>query len=181
MIGVSGGAVAAKLITGKDIKDGTVTSADIKNGTLVTKDLKHKGVNGNRLQKGTVDGAKLKKGTVGNGKLKNGTITGKKIKDGTIESQDLSTAAKNSLKTTFAGPNWGIVDRNVQGDGDSYLRAGPTVTTASGVAAPPLGIGSLGIRTAGPADKAAFGDQVDFAGHRLQRRDRSRVLRVRNR
>ncbi len=86
VIGVSSGAVAAKLITGKDIKDGTVTSADIKNGTLVTKDLKHKGVNGNRLQKATVDGAKLKKGTVGNGKLKDGTITGKKIADGTIES-----------------------------------------------------------------------------------------------
>jgi hypothetical protein len=68
------------------------------------------------------------------------------------------------LKATYAGPNWGIVDRNVQGGGDSYLRAGPTTATATGVTSPPLGIGSLGIRTAGPADKAAFGDQVDFAG-----------------
>src|SRR4051812_42560464 len=35
----SGGAVAAKLITGKQIKDETVTGQDIKNGSLETKDL----------------------------------------------------------------------------------------------------------------------------------------------
>jgi len=73
-------------------------------------------------------------------------------------------AAKDALKTTYAGPNWSIVDRNVQGGGDSYLRSGPIVTTVSGVSAPPLGIGSLGIRTAGASDKTAFGNQVDFVG-----------------
>ena len=154
VIGMSTGAVAAKLITGADIKNGSVTSADIKNGTLVTKDLKKGGVSADRLKKASIGSQKLAAGAVHSGK----------IKDGTIESKDLSEAAKNSLKTTYAGPNWGIVDRNVQGGGDSYLRAGPTVTTASGVDAPPLGIGSLGIRTAGPSDKAAFGDQVDYVG-----------------
>ncbi len=32
---------------------------------------------------------------------------------------------KDSLKTKYAGPNWGIVDRNVQGGGDSYLTGRP--------------------------------------------------------
>jgi hypothetical protein len=36
----AGGAVAAKMVTGKDIKDGTVTAADVKNGSLTGKDVK---------------------------------------------------------------------------------------------------------------------------------------------
>jgi hypothetical protein len=88
--------VAAKLITGADIKDSTVTSADIKNGTLVTKDLKQNGVNGSRLQKGTVNGAKLKKGTVAGAKLKPDSVGSGKIKDGTIDQKDLN-AALNAL------------------------------------------------------------------------------------
>ena len=57
---------------------------------------------------------------------------------------------------TYAGPHWSIIDRNVMKNGDSYLRSGPGT--------PPKGIGSLGIRTGDGADKAAFGNQVDFAG-----------------
>jgi hypothetical protein len=57
---------------------------------------------------------------------------------------------------TYVGPNWSIVDRNVMGNGDSYLRSGPDHA--------PLGQGSLGLRTGSPDDKAAFGNQVDFAG-----------------
>jgi len=38
-VGGGGGAVAGSLITGKQIKDGTVTSADIKNGTVTNRDL----------------------------------------------------------------------------------------------------------------------------------------------
>ena len=159
VVGVSSGAVAAKLITGKDIKDNTVTSADIKNGTLATKDLKQNGVNGNRLQKGTVNGAKLQPGSVGNGKIADGAVTSNKIADGTIGPNDLSTTA--------FGPNWGIVDRNVIGNGDSFLRAGPTsafVNPGGQRQTPPLGIGSLGVRTGSGADKVAFGDQVDYQG-----------------
>src|SRR4051794_18963747 len=59
VVGVSSGAVAAKLITGADIKDGTVKSADIKNGTLVTKDLKKGGVSADRLKAGSVGNGKL--------------------------------------------------------------------------------------------------------------------------
>ena len=46
------------------------------------------------------------------------------------------------------------------GNGDSYLRAGPG-------GEPPLGMGSLGIRTGSPTDKAAFGNEVDFIGDPL--------------
>jgi hypothetical protein len=39
LVGATGGAVAAGLITGADIKDGTVTTKDIKNETLALSDI----------------------------------------------------------------------------------------------------------------------------------------------
>lgn len=38
-LGASGGAVAGALITGADIKNGTIESQDIKNGTVVSRDI----------------------------------------------------------------------------------------------------------------------------------------------
>jgi hypothetical protein len=102
-----------------------------------------------------------------------GEITSTDIKDKTIKIKDIKPAAVTKLKgqtgpqgpagtsgtATYAGPNWSIVDRNVEENGDAYLRSGP--------ATPPKGVGSLGLRTGGGADKAAFGNQVDFAGTTL--------------
>ena len=154
VVGVSSGAVAAKLITGADVKDGSLTTKDIKNGTLTTKDIK----------KASVGADRLKKSSIGTDRLKNSAVTSAKIKDGTIGADDLSAGAKNSLKTTYAGPNWSIVDRNVIGNGDAYLRSGPTSAFGGTNVAPPFGIGSLGLRTGSATDKASFGDQVDFQG-----------------
>lgn len=171
VVGVSGGAVGAKLITGADIKDESIKSADIKNGTLVTSDLKSGGVNGNRLQGNTTPGNKLQKGSVTGDRLKDAGVTSAKIKDGTIGANDLSQAAKDSLQPSYGETNWSVVDRNVQGSGDSYLRAGPSFGLPTNVKGPPLGVGSLGIRTGSDVDalgntpdKAAFGNQADFVG-----------------
>lgn len=42
VVGVAGTATAAKLITGKQIKNGTITNVDVKNGSLKEVDLKPK-------------------------------------------------------------------------------------------------------------------------------------------
>ncbi len=42
VVGIAGTATAAKLITGKQIKNETITHADVKNGSLKEKDLKPK-------------------------------------------------------------------------------------------------------------------------------------------
>ena len=60
---------------------------------------------------------------------------------------------------TYVGADWSIIDRNVLGGGDSYLRAGP----GSGLAGA-HGLGSLGIRTGSPDDKAAFGNTTLIPG-----------------
>lgn len=58
--GSAGAATAAKLITGKDIKDGSITAKDLKNNTITNK------------------------------KIKDGTITGAKVKDGSLTPDDFS-------------------------------------------------------------------------------------------
>jgi hypothetical protein len=103
-------------------------------------------------------------------------ITGADIKDGSIHLVDLGTATKAKLQgsdgakgatgakgdkgdkgagAAYVGADWSIVDRNVIGNGASYLRAGPDGGT---------GLGSLGLRTGGTGDKAAFGNQTAFSG-----------------
>lgn len=48
LLSATGGAVAAAVITGADIKNGSVTTADIKNRTLAVKDLSPRAVAGLR-------------------------------------------------------------------------------------------------------------------------------------
>jgi hypothetical protein len=93
-------------------------------------------------------------GQIGSNDIQDDSIRSIDIKDGTIRTRDLS---ENALR--FQGADWSIVDRNVIGNGDSYLRAGPDGA--------PFGDGSLGIRTGSPDDKAAFGNQVAFGGDPL--------------
>jgi hypothetical protein len=55
--------------------------------------------------------------------------------------------------------NWGVVDRNTIGS--------PTIQFRSGPAAAPLGKGSLSLAVGSSTEKAAFGNEVDFAGQPL--------------
>ena len=59
----------------------------------------------------------------------------------------------------YNGGHWGVVHRNVIGNGDAEL-AGSTI-------APPLGQGALNLRTGAPTDKAAFGNETDFVGTKV--------------
>lgn len=93
-------------------------------------------------------------GEIGSRDIADDSVRSVDIQDGTIRNRDL-----NETAGSFRGTHWSIVDRNVEGNGDSYLRAGPDGA--------PYGEGSLGIRTGGSADKAAFGNQVAFFGDAL--------------
>ena len=66
-------------------------------------------------------------------------------------------AGQAGRDAAYVGPNWGVVHRNVNGNGDADLGASTQT--------PPLGIGALNIRTGlGGTDKAAFGNEKDFVG-----------------
>ena len=151
-VGAGSGAVAGQLITGKDIKNGSIQSKDIENGTVTSRDIANATI---KLRDVTPSMRELIKdeGTAG--------ATGPQGPKGEQGPQGPKGADGTA---TYAGPNWSIIDRNVIGNGDSYLRSGPTVGTDI---KPPMGIGSLGLRTGSPEDKASFGNQVDFAGATL--------------
>jgi hypothetical protein len=138
------GAVAAGMITGKDIKDGSIRQADIGRNAVGSGEIEAGAVRLSDLSDGAERGLQGEQGPKGD--------KGDKGEKG--EAGPPGTAS-------YTGANWSIVDRNVTGNGDAYLRSGPS---SLGDVKPPIGIGSLGLRTGSSADKAAFGNQVDFAG-----------------
>jgi hypothetical protein len=121
-------AVAANLVTSKDIKNNTIKSVDVRDNTLTKADIS------DRTER-QLQGQRGPRGPKG----------------------------EPGEPATYQGVNWSIIDRNVIGNGDAYLRAGPS----AGPEAPPYGVGSLGLRTGTGTDKAAFGNQVDFVGDAL--------------
>jgi hypothetical protein len=134
-IGGVGTATAAKLITGSQIKDGTITNKDLS--STVNRSLTKAGTPGATGAKGAT-GAQGPQGEQG--------PAGPAGPAGTAE---------------YVGAHWSIVDRNVMGDGQSYLRAGPVVPPEG------LGVGSLGLRTGSNTAKASFGNEVDFIGRSI--------------
>jgi hypothetical protein len=160
---INGGVNSAKIANGgvanADLANNAVNSAKIASGGVANADLANNAVNSAKIANGGVANADLANNAVNSAKVADGTITSADIANGTIAIGDISAAAQDAL-TAYSGANWSIMDRNVIGGGDSYLRAGPTV----GPVAPPLGVGSLGIRTGSGEDKAHFGNQVDFIG-----------------
>ena len=69
LVSAAGTATAAKLITGKQIKNGTITSVDLKDGTVTGTDLRNGGVTGTDLRDGSVTGPDLAPAAVGRGQL----------------------------------------------------------------------------------------------------------------
>jgi hypothetical protein len=144
-------APAPNSITGAMVKDGTLYAADLAPAVV-------------KWFTGTFDN----------------TVTSGSVKDGSLNLNDFSASAKAGLKGatgakgdagpagpgggvgpqgppgTWSGAHWGSILRNTLGGGHAELK--PTSTVA------PLGVGALELNTGSPTDKAAFGNEVDFAG-----------------
>lgn len=118
-----------------------ITSEDIKNGEVKKPDIATE----------AVGGAELRDGTVGM----------EEFTDRVAEKINREAAP---AQPHYSGADWGIIDRNTLGNGDAFLRSGPS---AAPDVQPPHGIGSLGLRTGSAEDKATFGNQVAFAGDDL--------------
>ena len=123
VVGLAGGATAAKLITGKQIKDATITSKDVKDGTLAQKDLK-KGVKA-KLNAPSVKGYEVVTETVlvGSGSQellfvacpagKIATGGGGQWADTSVETVTISSAPQKVIRgdsLLFADPDPGFAD-----------------------------------------------------------------------
>jgi len=85
---------AAKLITGADVKDGSLTGKDVKNGSLTGKDVKN--------------------GSLSGGDVKNSSLSGKDVKDGSLTRGDLKTGVQFAIpvRVTEALPTKGFSATN---------------------------------------------------------------------
>lgn len=162
-----GGAVAAGQITSDDIQNGTILNKDIAVGTIKMNRLAP-GVQ-EKIENGGEQGPAGPAGPAG-ADGENGT-------DGTDGAQGpAGPAGANgqpgpqgpagpagpqgpSGSAEYSGEFWSIVHRNVIGNGDADLQAGPVDA--------PFGEGSLMFRTGSSADKASFGNEVEFVGDPL--------------
>jgi hypothetical protein len=84
-VALGGPARAARLISGSDIKKGTITSTQIKNRSLAAKDLSRPAVRSLRLTPdGSITEAKLANGAVTGAKLGGAAVTGAKLAAGAV-------------------------------------------------------------------------------------------------
>jgi hypothetical protein len=178
---VSSKKIASGAVANGDLASNAVNSAKIASGGVANADLANNAVNSAKIQDGQVTTADLANGGVANADLANNAVNSAKIQDGqvttadiangTIAIGDVSPAAQTALSAVYSGPNWGVMHRNVIGNGDSYLQAGPGFVQVGDppnvtveITPAPLGVGSLGLRTGAGTDKAAFGNALDFIG-----------------
>lgn len=167
-----GSATAANLVTSKDVKDNSLRSKDIRDGSLRVKDLTDRAVE--TLQHSSSSGpvagesAPGSKGEAG-AKGSQGDNGDKGVNG---EKGEKGSKGDKGSDASYVGPNWSVIDRNVIGNGDATLRSGPSSEAFGASVAPPLGEGSLGIRTGADSDKVAFGNQVDFVGRTVSSVDR---------
>jgi hypothetical protein len=138
-------ATAATLITGKQIKNGTITAADIKRGSI----------NSSRLSQGLRD----RLSPVGSqGKPALPGATGDHGDKGD-KGDHGDKGDKGDPGPRLSSGNWGVINRNTIHS--------PTVELRSGPFDAPVGDGSLNIAVADGTEKAAYGNEVDFAGEPL--------------
>jgi hypothetical protein len=147
-------ATAAKLITGKDIKNGSVTGGDIKKGSISNEDIENGTVYKKKLSKAVRDQLNATGASGGTPPLPG--PPGPKGDKGD----------KGDTGPTASAGDWGIQNRNTVGSPDIGLRAGPNLgrAGAAGAQRPPNGTGSLNFSVADGSERAAFGNEVTFTG-----------------
>jgi hypothetical protein len=152
----AGTATASSLISGSQIKNGTLTSADVKNGSLRGADIRKGTITKDRLSPALRKQLALLTAQSG-GATKVGP-QGPKGDTGAAGAKG-DKGDKGDPGPILSSGNWGIVDRNTIGSPDAILRSGPST--------PPAGSGSLNLLVADGTEKVAYGNEVDYANKTL--------------
>jgi hypothetical protein len=135
-------ATAATLVTGKQIRNGTITAKDIKRGSI----------NASRLSSG------LRRRIPDVGAQGGASLPGRPGAAGAKGDQG-EKGEKGDDGPKRSSGNWGVINRNTIHS--------PTVELRSGPFDAPVGDGSLNIAVADGTEKAAYGNEIDFAGKPL--------------
>jgi hypothetical protein len=135
-------ATAATLVTGKQIRNGTITAKDIKRGSI----------NASRLS------SALRRRIPDVGAQGGASLPGRPGAAGAKGDQG-EKGEKGDDGPKRSSANWGVINRNTIHS--------PTVELRSGPFDAPVGDGSLNIAVADGTEKAAYGNEIDFAGKPL--------------
>jgi hypothetical protein len=100
VVALSSSATAALLITGGQIKNGTVTGKDVKNRSITGKDIKKKTISSKNLKKNAIKSKHVKDHSLTGNDVRFGSLTGEHITDGSITLSDVS---KNLVETLGGG------------------------------------------------------------------------------
>jgi hypothetical protein len=142
VVALSSSATAALLITGGQIKNGTITKKDVKKNSLTGKQVKDKSIAGKDLKKNAVKGKHVKNHTLTGNDIWFGSLTGEHLRDGSVT---LSDASKNLVETLGGGASgFEVVSAN---SGPAGALINPVTVTASC-----------------PADKVAISANAFWAG-----------------
>ncbi|HTN25617.1 MAG TPA: hypothetical protein VL120_16635 [Solirubrobacteraceae bacterium] len=162
------GATAASLITGSQVKNNSLTgldvrdlrSGDIRDRAIRLRDLSPevvKAIQGAGANTGASVGTTGANGAPG--ATGPGGTNGSAGANGNPGSNGTNGAnGANGSNANISSGNWGVIARNTIGSPDIFMRSGPGTA--------PRGTGSLGfsVSSGPPIEKAAFGNEQDFAG-----------------
>ena len=107
VIALSSSATAALMITGAQVKNGSVTGKDIKDKSVTGKDIKKKTIDKKHIKKNAIKSKQVKDNSLTSADIRDKTITGTDVafntltsdnlKDGTITTSDLSSTVLKQL------------------------------------------------------------------------------------
>ena len=143
-VAFAGGATAAKMITGKDIKNGTVTTQDVKNKSLKGADVKNNSLRGAAIKDGSLGEADLN--TAAKAKLNAPSVKGYEVWSTTVEvgtagQETVFVACTPGKLAITGGASWETVENDavIQESsprkviGDFFAPADPTHADAWGI------------------------------------------------
>lgn len=126
VIALSTSATAALVITGSQIKNGSVTGKDIKKKAIGAKHLRKSAVRSKAVKDGSLTGADIRDRSLTGSDVRLGSLTGEHLTDGSITTTDLS---RNVIETLGGGASgFEVVTSRTQSSG---LATGTTTVSAS--------------------------------------------------
>jgi hypothetical protein len=163
---VVGGATvttAATLITGADIKDGSIKTADLANGAVNSAKIADGQVKTADLANNAVNSAKIADGQVKTADLANNAVNSAKIADGQVKTADLANNAVNSAKIADGSVTSADIANGTIAIGDISQAAQDTLQSGGDMVVSDFGgaWSFTGTEVAMTPDGVAFGPYAD--------------------
>lgn len=103
VIAMSSSATAALIITGNQIKNGSITGKDVKNKSLTGKDIKKKAIGAKHIKKSAIKSKHVKNRTLTGADIRKDTLTGAHLRSGSVTLSDVSQEVVDTLGNGVGG------------------------------------------------------------------------------